>query len=502
MVVKKSEFRHASEPLACWFDKSIKGNAVSNTKKFYIDGAWVAPTESNFLDVIDPSTEEAFDQIAMGTAADVDKAVAAAKAAFDGFSTTSVSERVHLLQRILKGFNERREEVAQITTREMGAPISFAREAQTYTCSAHIEAMIKILGDYPFEEQHGNTQVTKEAIGVVALITPWNWPLNQIICKVIPAIAAGCTIVLKPSEIAPLDAIIFAEILHEAGLPNGVFNLVNGDGPNVGEALSRHPNVDMISFTGSTRAGILVAKAAADTVKRVTQELGGKSANIVLDDADIETAVSTGVRICMSNSGQSCDAPTHMLVPAAFYEQALDVAARTANTLIVGDPQDESVELGPLASEMQLNKVQALIQSGIDEGARLVAGGVGTPNGLTKGYYAKPTVFADAKSSMAILREEIFGPVLVISAYSTEQEALAIANSSHYGLAGYVQSSDIDRARLVARKLRAGSVFINYPDWDVMAPFGGYKQSGNGREGGPHALTEYLEIKATVGYYS
>lgn len=490
-----------AEPLVCLFSKRFKGNEVSNTRKFYIDGAWVAPTDSSFLDVINPSTEAPFDQIAMGNTADVDKAVAAAKAAFGEFSETSVSDRIQLLQRILKGFNERREEVAQIMTREMGAPITFARDAQTYTCFAHIEAMIKILENYSFEERQGTTQIAKEAIGVVALITPWNWPLNQVICKVIPAIAAGCTIVLKPSEIAPLDAIIFAEILHDAGLPKGVFNLVNGDGPTVGEALSRHPDVDMISFTGSTRAGILVAKAAADTVKRVTQELGGKSANIVLDDADLETAVSTGVSICMSNSGQSCDAPTHMLVPSAVYEQALDIAARTANALNVGDPQDESVELGPLASEMQFNKVQKLIQAGIDEGARLVAGGVGRPNGFTKGYYAKPTIFADAKSSMAILREEIFGPVLVISAYRTEQEALSIANSSHYGLAGYVQSADIDRARSVARKMRAGSVFINYPDWDVMAPFGGYKQSGNGREGGPHALSEYLEIKATVGYY-
>lgn len=490
--------------LACVFasSKSRKGNAVSNTKKFYIDGAWVEPSEPKFLDVIDPSTESPFDQIAMGTAADVDKAVASAKAAFISFSKTSVHERIVLLQKILKGFNERREEVAMITTREMGAPITFAREAQTYTCSAHIEAMINILKNFQFEEQHGTTLVTKEAIGVVGLITPWNWPLNQVICKVIPALAAGCTIVLKPSEIAPLDAIIFAEILHDAGLPKGVFNLINGDGPNVGEALSRHPDIDMVSFTGSTRAGILVAKAAADTVKRVTQELGGKSSNIILNDADLESAVSVGVNICMSNSGQSCDAPTHMLVPNVFYEKALEIAAQAASTLSVGDPQDESIDLGPLASEMQFNKVQTLIQAGIDEGARLVAGGVGRPDGLSKGYYAKPTIFADATPSMAILQEEIFGPVLVISAYSSEDEAISIANSTDYGLAGYVQSASLDRARALARQLRAGSVFINYPDWDVLAPFGGYKKSGNGREGGPHALTEYLEIKANVGYFN
>jgi aldehyde dehydrogenase (NAD+) len=474
---------------------------VNNTKKFYINGAWVEPSVPNFLDIIDPATEAPFDQIAMGTAADVDKAVSAAKASFIEFSKTSVLERVSLLQKILKGFNERREEVAIITTKEMGSPITFAREAQTYTCLAHIEAMISILESYPFEEQHGTTLITKEAIGVVGLITPWNWPLNQVICKVIPALAAGCTIVLKPSEIAPLDAIIFAEILHDAGLPKGVFNLVNGDGPNVGEAICRHPDIDMVSFTGSTRAGILVAKAAADTVKRVTQELGGKSANIILDDADLESAVSTGVTICMSNSGQSCDAPTHMLVPSSFYEKALEIAAHAARSLSVGDPLDESITLGPLASEMQFNKVQTLIQAGIDEGARLIAGGVGRPDGLSEGYYAKPTIFADAKPSMAILREEIFGPVLVISAYSSEEEAINIANSTHYGLAGYVQSANLGRARAVARQLRAGSVFINYPDWDVMAPFGGCKQSGNGREGGPHALTEYLEIKATVGYF-
>ena len=475
---------------------------MSNNEKFYINGSWVAPLEPRFFDVINPANEAAFARIAMGTSADVDIAVAAAKDAFVEYSRTSVTARIELLKRILQGFNRRREEIAQITTKEMGAPITFSREAQTYTCVAHIEAMIEILEGYPFEERLGTTLITKEPIGVVGLITPWNWPLNQVICKVIPAIAAGCTIVLKPSEIAPLDAIIFAEILHESGLPQGVFNLVNGDGPNVGEALSRHPDIQMISFTGSTRAGILVAKAAADTVKRVTQELGGKSANIILDDAELEAAVSTGVTTCMSNSGQSCDAPTHMLVPAAHYEQALEIAAKVARALKVGDPQDESTDLGPLASKMQFDKVQSLIQAGINEGARLITGGVGRPEGLIQGYYTKPTVFGDVTQDMAIVREEIFGPVLVISPYNTEEEALKVANATHYGLAGYVQSSNLDRARAIARRLRAGSIFINYPDWDVMAPFGGYKHSGNGREGGPHALTEYLEIKACVGHFT
>ena len=470
--------------------------------KFFIDGQWVAPESptANMLAVVDPATEQAFAEIAMGSQKDVDLAVQAANKAFVTFSQSTIEERISLLDRIRLGLVERREEIAQIISREMGAPITFAREAQTYTCIAHVEAMIDILRTYKFEEAMGTTRIFKEPIGVVGLITPWNWPLNQVICKVIPAIAAGCTVVLKPSEIAPLDAIIFAEILEQAGLPSGVFNLVNGDGPTVGDAISRHPDIHMVSFTGSTRAGIQVAKSAADTVKRVTQELGGKSANIILRDADIEQAVTIGVTVCLSNSGQSCDAPTHMLVPAEHYEQALEVAAKVANAAVVGQPSDAATEYGPLASRMQFDKVQTLIESGIKEGARLVAGGVGRPEHLTVGFYAKPTIFADANEKMAIVREEIFGPVLVISSYETEEQAISDANSSLYGLAAYVQSSDKQKANAVAKKLRAGSVFVNYPDWDVMAPFGGYKQSGNGREGGPHALTEYLEIKAVVGY--
>lgn len=475
---------------------------MKNSKNFYINGQWVEPQQQNFLEVINPATEKSIGQISLGSRKDVDLAVGAATLAFKSYSQSSVSERVSILENVKRGLESRREEIAKTITEQMGAPITFAREAQTFTCIAHVEAMIGILRSFVFEERVGTTLVTKEPVGVVGLITPWNWPLNQIICKVIPAIAAGCTVVLKPSEIAPLDAIIFAEILHDAGLPAGVFNLVNGDGPNVGDAISRHPGIHLVSFTGSTRAGILVAQAAADTVKRVTQELGGKSANIILDDANIAEAVATGVELCLSNSGQSCDAPTHMFVPHRYYEDALNVAALTANAAVVGDPLNEKTQYGPLASKMQFDKVQALICSGIEEGARLVAGGVGRPQGLSTGFYARPTIFADVKPEMSIVREEIFGPVLIISAYEDEAMAIAYANSSHYGLAAYVQSGSLERARDVAKQLRTGSVFINYPDWDVMAPFGGYKQSGNGREGGVHGLVEYLETKANVGYYA
>lgn len=475
---------------------------VNNYTKFFINGEWVDPVEPKLMDVINPATEASFAQISMGTAADVDRAVEAATQAFETFSQSTVKQRIALLEKISQGLIQRKEEIAQIITQEMGAPITFAREAQTYTCVAHVDAMITILKDYSFESQMGTTLISKEPIGVVGLITPWNWPLNQIICKVIPAIAAGCTVVLKPSEIAPLDAIIFAEILDQAGLPAGVFNLVNGDGPSVGDAISRHEGIHMVSFTGSTRAGIQVAKSAADTVKRVTQELGGKSANIVLEDADLEHAVTNGVNACLSNTGQSCDAPTHMFVPTKSYEDALVIAAKAANKAVLGNPSEPGTELGPLVSKMQFDKVQDLIQSGISQGARLVAGGLGRPEHLPVGYFAKPTIFADATPDMSIVKEEIFGPVLVISAYESEEQAIAAANSSHYGLAAYVQSSDSTRARNVAKRLRTGSVFLNYADWDVMAPFGGYKQSGNGREGGPHALTEFLEIKATVGYFN
>jgi aldehyde dehydrogenase (NAD+) len=382
----------------------------------------------------------------------------------------------------------------------MGAPLQFAREAQVWAGRVHMESTIAALEAFEFEEQRGKTRIIREGIGVVGLITPWNWPLNQIVCKVAPAIAAGCTMVLKPSEIAPLNAIIFAEIVHAAGVPAGVFNLVNGDGLTVGQALASSTDVDMVSFTGSTRAGVMVAKTAADTVKRVTQELGGKSANIILDDSDLRAAVTQGVAACFSNSGQSCDAPTRMLVPKDKLAAALDIAKQAAESHTVGDPRREGIQLGPVVSEMQFNKIQKLIQSGISEGAPLLTGGAGRPQGLDKGYYAKPTVFGPVKPGMTIAREEIFGPVLSIIPYDTEQQAVEIANDTVYGLAAYVQSGNPEHARKIARQLRAGQINVNYPDWDTTAPFGGYKQSGNGREYADWGITDFLELKAVVGF--
>ncbi|MFV3308273.1 aldehyde dehydrogenase family protein [Pseudomonas sp. NY15181] len=474
---------------------------MKNFNKHYINGQWIEPASREYIDVSNPATEQVFEKIAKGDSSDVDKAVQAAKDAFVEYSQSSVEYRIELLKRVREGLIARREEISQLISKEMGAPITFAREAQTFTCIAHVEAIIDVLQSFNFEERDGSTLVTKEAIGVVGLITPWNWPLNQVICKVAPALAAGCTVVLKPSEIAPLDATVFAEILHEAGLPAGVFNLVNGDGPTVGDALAKHPDIQMVSFTGSTRAGIQVAISAAPTVKRVTQELGGKSANILLDDVNLQEAVATGVESCFSNSGQSCDAPTRMLVPQALYEEALQIAAHTAQGIAVGDPADPASILGPVASAVQFTKIQDLIRSGIEEGARLVAGGADRPEGLDVGYYVKPTIFGDVTPEMRVMKEEIFGPVLVIAPYASLDEAIESANSSEYGLAAYVQSTDMHNARAVARQLRAGSIYINYPEWDSKAPFGGYKMSGNGREAGKHGLAEFLEIKANVGYY-
>ncbi len=473
---------------------------MSNHLKFYIDGAWVDPVVPATLDVIDPSTEEAYTQISVGSRADVDKAVAAAKAAFPSFSQTPVAERLALLKKILEVYNKRFEDIAQAVSHEMGAPITFAREAQAWAGRAHMESTIAGLESFEFTEKRGATTIVKEPIGVVALITPWNWPLNQIVCKVAPAIATGCTVVLKPSEIAPISGIVWAEIMEEAGVPKGVFNLVNGTGPDVGQIMAGHPDVDMVSFTGSTRAGIIVAKTAADTVKRVAQELGGKSANIVLPDADIETAVRKGVQACFGNTGQSCDAPTRMLVPADRHEEALGYAKSEAETFTVGDTRDEATILGPLVSQLQFDKVQRLIEAGIKEGATLVAGGLGRPEGVNRGYYVRPTVFGGVTNDMTIAREEIFGPVLSILPYKDEDEAVAIANDTVYGLAAYVQSENLDHARAIALKMRAGSVYLNYPDWDTMAPFGGYKQSGNGREYADWGIHDFLEIKGIVGY--
>jgi len=473
---------------------------MKNTDRFYINGAWVQPLSSATLPVINPATEKPITSIAMGNAADAARAIAAARAAFASFSQTSKSYRLELLKKMLVLYNERAEEIAQVVSDEMGAPLQFAREAQVWAGRVHMESTIAALEAFEFEEQRGKTRIIREGIGVVGLITPWNWPLNQIVCKVAPAIAAGCTMVLKPSEIAPLNAIIFAEIVHAAGVPAGVFNLVNGDGLTVGQALASSTDVDMVSFTGSTRAGVMVAKTAADTVKRVTQELGGKSANIILDDSDLRAAVTQGVAACFSNSGQSCDAPTRMLVPKDKLAAALDIAKQAAESHTVGDPRREGIQLGPVVSEMQFNKIQKLIQSGISEGAPLLTGGAGRPQGLDKGYYAKPTVFGPVKPGMTIAREEIFGPVLSIIPYDTEQQAVEIANDTVYGLAAYVQSGNPEHARKIARQLRAGQINVNYPDWDTTAPFGGYKQSGNGREYADWGITDFLELKAVVGF--
>ncbi len=473
---------------------------MENALRFYIDGAWVEPARPGRLAVIDPSNEEPFAEIAMGSAADVDRAVSAARAAFPRFAATSKAERIELLEGVLDVYRRRSHEMAAIISREMGAPIGFAESAQAWMGTAHLQKMIEVLRDYSFEHMRGTTRVVREPIGVVGMITPWNWPINQIACKVAPALATGCTMVLKPSEISPLSGLLFAEIMHEAGVPRGVFNLVNGDGPQVGEAMSRHPGIDMMSFTGSTRAGVLVAKAAADTVKRVSQELGGKSANILLPDADLERAVRLGVSGCFGNSGQSCNAPTLMFVHADQHDRVAAIARDAAQSFKVGDPGAADTVLGPVVSEIQYDKIQGLIARGIEEGATLVCGGPGRPEGLNRGYYVRPTVFADVDHSMTIAREEIFGPVLSIIPYANEEQAVEMANDTVYGLAAYIQSADMERARRVAGRMRAGTVYINYPAWDAGAPFGGYKQSGNGREYADFAIEDFTEIKGIVGY--
>jgi aldehyde dehydrogenase (NAD+) len=436
----------------------------------------------------------------MGNADDVDAAVQAARRAFERYGESSQDERIALLERIIRVYERRLDDVARAISDEMGAPTKFARRAQAGSGLEHLTTTLAVLKDFEFEEMIGSTQLRREPVGVCGLITPWNWPINQISCKVAPALAAGCTMILKPSEVAPLSAHVFAEILEEAGVPKGVFNLVDGDGPTVGEAISRHPDIDMVSFTGSTRAGVLVAKAAADTVKRVSQELGGKSANIILEDADLETAVKTGVLSMMSNTGQSCNAPSRMLVPEKLYDKALQVAKEVAQKPVVGDPKSEGVTMGPVASKAQFDKIQRLIEKGISEGATVVVGGPGRPDGLQKGYFVRPTVFANVNNSMTIAREEIFGPVLTIIPYKDEEEAIRIANDTVYGLSGYVYSGDLEHARKVARRLRTGMVHLNGASTDANAPFGGYKQSGNGREWGREGLKEFLEVKAVMGY--
>ncbi len=473
---------------------------MSNNQKFYINGEWVEPQSTTTLDVINPATEEAIGTIALGNDDDLNNAVAAATAAFETFSQTTREERVELLEKIIASFQKRLADLGQAISQEMGAPIGLANAAQAPSGLGHFMTTLAVLKEFEFEEDHGNARVIKEPAGVCGLITPWNWPINQITCKVAPALAAGCTMVLKPSEVAPFNAIIFAEIMHDAGVPAGVFNLVNGDGPGVGTALSSHPDVDMMSFTGSTRAGIEVARNAAPTVKRVAQELGGKSANIILDDAEFAKSISRDVFGMCMNSGQSCNAPTRMLVPQARMDEAAGIAKAAAEKVVVGDPNADGTTIGPVVSDVQWNKIQDLIQKGIDEGATLETGGTGKPEGLNSGYYVKPTVFSHVTNDMSIAQEEIFGPVLSLIGYEDDDDAVRIANDTPYGLSGYISSSDTERARAVARRIRTGNVHLNGAGPNNQAPFGGYKQSGNGREWGSFGFEEFLEVKAILGY--
>ena len=469
-------------------------------RQFYINGSWVDPLQPTAYSVITPATETVAATISLGGVADVDRAVEAARAAFPAYSQTTVAERIDLFHHIIIEYKKRYEAIANSITLEMGAPRQLAFEAHAASGLAHFSQQLEVLKDYAFERDGGGYLLRHEAIGVCGLISPWNWPINQVVCKVAPALAAGCTMVLKPSEIAPLDAMILADVLDAAGVPAGVFNLVNGDGTTVGARLSSHPNIAMVSFTGSTTAGIAVAQSAASTVKRVSQELGGKSANIILDDADIETAVTQGVNAVLSNSGQTCTAPTRMFVPRAHYTQALKVAQRTAEAAVVGDPQNDNTDLGPVVSQAHSEKVQAYIQLGIDEGASLLTGGTGRPDHCPTGYFVKPTIFADVTPAMRIAREEIFGPVLCMTPYSSETEAILQANDSDYGLAAYVQSGSESRALAVAKQLRAGICCINDAPYVAGAPFGGYKHSGNGREAGRYGLEEFLEVKAVFAH--
>ncbi len=472
-------------------------------RDFYIDGAWVAPSAANDCLVIDPATEDPCAVISLGGQADTDKAVAAARAAFWDWAETPHAERLALIEKLLEVYNARAADMAEAISLEMGAPIDMSREQQVTAGSWHIANFLRAAKDFSYEKMLGahapNDRILMEPIGVVGMITPWNWPMNQVTLKAIPAMATGCTMVLKPSEVAPLSSIVFAEIVHEAGFPKGVFNMVNGDGLGVGTQLSKHPDVDMISFTGSTRAGIAISKAAADTIKRVSLELGGKGANILFSDAD-ETAVKRGVRHMMNNSGQSCNAPSRMLVQRDIYDRTVEAAAEVANSITVGNPREGGRHIGPVVSEAQFNKIQGLIEAGIAEGARLVAGGPGRPEGFNRGYYVRPTVFADVTNDMTIAREEIFGPVLSILPFDTEEDAIRIANDTVYGLTNYVQTTDGAKANRVARKLRSGMVEMNGKSRSAGSPFGGMKQSGNGREGGVWGLEDFLEVKAVSGW--
>jgi aldehyde dehydrogenase (NAD+) len=474
--------------------------SIERFDKLFIDGAWVPATSKTWIEVVNPATEEPIASVLSASEADVNKAVAAARAAFDSFGRTSVEERVKILERLLEVYLRRRDEFADTLTREMGAPITLSRTAQSFLGIAHLERTIEAMRRQELEEVKGTSRVIREPAGVAALITPWNWPINQVFTKVASALGAGCTMVLKPSEVAPLDAIMFAEVVEEAGVPAGVFNLVFGEGPTVGSQLSRHPDVDVVSFTGSTRAGSQISKDAADTIKVVHLELGGKSPNVILDDAPLEEAVRTGVAVCYANGGQSCSVATRMIVPRESLDEVVRIAKEAAEEFVVGDPSDEATTLGPMVNAKQFAHVQGLIQAGIDEGARLVTGGVGKPEGVDRGYFVKPTVFADVDNSMRIAQEEIFGPVLSIIAYDSEEEAIKIANDSVYGLAAVVQSSDRQRALGVARQIRAGHVYINHDTAEYAGvAFGGWKQSGNGYEHDEWGMSGFQLLKGVLG---
>lgn len=471
---------------------------MKNSDKFYIDGQWVAPLGREVHSLINPATEDEICRIPMADVADVNKAVAAARRAFGSFSMTPKAERLTLLHRLLALFNAAYDEIADLMVMEMGTTRAFSHAAQAWVGRAHLEAAIDALEREPFEEWRGNTLISKEPIGVCVLITPWNWPMNQLVVKAAPALAAGCTVIAKPSEYSTLSSIRFAELVHEAGYPPGVYNHLTGYGPVAGEALAGHKDVDMVSITGSTRAGIAVAKTAADTVKRVTQELGGKSANIILPDADLASAVRAGVGACFINVGQACRSPSRMLVPAGAMEAAKAIAMAAAEEHTVGNPLGD-VSMGPVVNEKQFRHIQSLIEAGIADGATLVSGGPGRPEGLNRGYYIRPTVFGDVTNDMTIAREEIFGPVLAIIGYDDEDDAVRIANDTVYGLSAYIQTPDLEKARRIARRLQVGTIWVNGADWSATEPFGGYKQSGNGREHGEWGLADYLEIKSTAG---
>jgi aldehyde dehydrogenase (NAD+) len=468
--------------------------------RFFIGGAWVQPHARVVMDVQDPASEAKIAELAVADAEDVDRAVRAARAAFPGYAATSRAERLALLRRIIAIYQRRSGDIAAAVTRELGAPAAFARDTQSWIGLAHLQKAEEVLAGYSFGRSVGTTRILREPAGVAALITPWNWPLNQIVCKVAPALATGCTMVLKPSEMTPLNAVIFAEILEEAGVPPGVFNLIQGDGPGTGRALVSHPEVDLVSFTGSTRAGVDVARAAAPGVKRVMQELGGKSPFIVLPDADLPAAVASCAGTVFANSGQSCDSPTRLLVPRDWMGRAAALAAEHAAACVVGDPAAPGTTMGPLVNQRQFDHVQRLIQAGIDEGARLVAGGLGRPDGVKRGYFVRPTVFSEVSLDMTIAREEIFGPVVTVIPYDTEADALRMGNDTQYGLAGYVHGRDMAAVRRVALGLRAGCILVNDPQLDLGAPFGGYKQSGNGREYAEFGFDDFTEIKGVVGF--